>query len=256
MGVFVSLLLLLLLLLGYYSVTDAFVTNKATIRSPLASLNAIRSPVDARRKVLLGRKGPYFDLNRSDGQVSFGATANLVTELVNTPRPEDIEEWLTDEESLALSIWDEDLIQDMGSNVYRLQVMALQFVTIKLRPWVDVRMKTVKNSKGDPVFTIQSQDFDPNIEVMPGMQISAESLGVVIEVAGQLQATKDGKGVTGKIAFQTSGKLPGPLLILPNGVLNGASDTINQTVVDFAVRSFQKGTKKNFANFLAKRSLQ
>ena len=246
----------LLLLLAYNSVTDAFVTQKAPIRSPVAPLNAILSPVDARRKVLLGRKGPYFELNRGDGQVSFGATANLVTELANTPRSEDIEEWLMDEQSLALSIWDEDLVQDLGSNVYRLQVMALQFVTIKLRPWVDVRMKAVQNSKGNPVFTLQSQDFDPNIEVMPGMQISAESLGIVIEVAGQLQATKDGKGVTGKITFQTSGKLPGPLLILPDGVLNGATDTINQTVVDFAVRSFQKGTKKNFANFLAKRTAQ
>ena len=85
------------------------------------------------------------------------------------------------------------------------------------------------------------------------MQISAETLGIVIEVAGQLQATKDGKGVTGKIAFQTSGKLPGPPLLLPESALKGASDTINKTVTDFAVRSFQAGTKKNFASFLAKK---
>ena len=228
-------------------------TTSCGRRQPLTSLQAVLNPVDQRRKVLLGRKGPYFELTRTNGNVEFGATANLVTELGSTRRADEINEWLQDERSLALSIWDENLIQEKGNNVYRLQIMALQFVTIKLRPWVDTRMKTVKNSKGNPVFTLQSQDFDPNIEVLPGMQISAESLGIVIEVAGQLQATADGKGVTGKIAFQTSGRLPGPLLLLPDAALKGASDTINQTVVDFAVRSFQTGAKRNFAKFLERK---
>ena len=43
------------------------------------------------------------------------------------------------------------------------------------------------------------------------------------------------------------------LLLFPDQALKSASDTINQTVVDFAVRSFQTGAKKNFAKFLAKR---
>lgn len=249
----------LLLLASWFQhggTADAFVLEPAPplVRPSVVAQHATLSPVDARRKVLLGRKGPFFELTRSNSQVAFGATANLVTQL---PAPDAsgqaINEWLEDEQSLALSIWDEDLIENKGNNVYRLQLMAVQFVTIKLRPWVDTHMKTVRNSKGDPVFTLQSNDFDPNIEVLPGMQISAESLGIVIEVAGQLQATKDGKGVTGKIAFQTSGKLPGPLLLLPDSALKSASDTINQTVVDFAVRSFQTGAKKNFVSFLAKR---
>jgi hypothetical protein len=131
--------------------------------------------------------------------------------------------------------------------------MSLQFVTIKLRPWVDTRMKTVKNSKGNPVFTLQSEEFDPNVEILPGMSLSAAALGIVIEVAGQLQASKDGSGVTGKIAFQTSGKLPGPLRLVPESALKSASDTINQTVVDFAVKSFQTGARQNFAKFLARK---
>lgn len=248
------------LLLSLCLPTRAFVVENPSlsIRRRLPSstttcLDAVTSPVDARRKVLLGRKGPYFELNRGDGKVAFGATANLVTQLDGEPNAQDINEWLQDERSLALSIWDEDLIQEKGNSIYRLQIMALQFVTIKLQPWVDTRMKTVNNSKGNPVFTLQSQDFDPNIEVLPGMQISAQTLGIVIEVCGQLQATADGKGVTGKIAFETSGKLPGPLRLLPDSALKGASDTINQTVVDFCVRSFQAGAKKNFAKFIVKR---
>lgn len=260
MRLFTSLIWGLLLSPAILHVTQAFVVETpiaASLRRPpssTTSLGATVSPVDARRKVLLGRDGPYFELNRSNGRVAFGATAKLVTQLDDVSSPEDIYEWLKDERSLALSIWDENLIQEKGNHVYRLQIMALQFVTIKLQPWVDTRMKTVKNSKGDPVFTLQSQDFDPNIQVLPGMQISAESLGIVIEVSGQLQASKEGKGVTGKIAFETSGKLPGPLLLLPDQVLKGASDTINQTVVDFCVRSFQTGARKNFAKFLAKRT--
>ena len=247
----------ILLLSLVWSATDAFVHQKS-ILSPsqkfTTELYSTLSAVDARRKILLGRKGPYFELNQKGGDVAFGATANLVTKLDGTPKLEDINEWLEDERSLALSIWDEDLIQEKGGNVYRLQIMSLQFVTIKLSPWVDTRMKTVKNSKGNPVFTLQSEGFDPNVELLPGMSISAEALGIVIEVAGQLQASKDGSGVTGKIAFQTSGKLPGPLRLVPESALKSASDTINQTVVDFAVKSFQGGARKDFAKFLANRA--
>jgi hypothetical protein len=250
---------LLMLILSYLAViTDAFVVNQPTTFGPAfvqskTSLSATLSAVDARRKVLLSRNGPYFDLNRSEGQIAFGATANLVTQLDGNPQGEDIAEWLTDERSLALSIWDNDLIQEKGDNVYRLQIMSLQFVTIKLQPWVDTRMKTVKNSKGNPVFTLQSVDFDPNVQIIPGISVSAETLGIVIEVAGQLQASADGKSVTGKIAFQTSGKLPGLLRVVPESALKSASDTINNTVVNFVVQNFQTGAKNNFASFLRKR---
>lgn len=247
----------LIFLTLFFPVADGFVVGTKSLGPPQASssttLRAILSPVDARRKEILSRKGPFFELNRNDGTVAFGATANLVTELDNAGNSDDIKEWLQDERSLALSIWDEELIQEKGGNLYRLQIMKLQFVTLKLQPWVDTRMKTVKNSKGDPVFTLQSEAFDPNVELLPGMQVSAESLGIVIEVSGQLQATADGKGVTGKIAFQTSGALPGPLRVLPESALKGASDSINQTVVNFVVRSFQTGARKNFGDFLAKR---
>ena len=236
-------------------------------------------PVDeARRNALVSRQGSHFKLDRFSGTIEFGAAADLVTQLEvppvaasrtseiinnnsdNTERS--IDEWLLNEQGLAMSIWDPKLMKEMGNNVYRLQVMSLQFVTLQLAPWVDVQMKTVvapddRNNQQQqqqlkPVFTLQSVAFDPNVQVLPGLRINADALGIVIEVAGQMQ--RSGAGVTGTIAFQTTGTLPPPLRILPEAALRAASDAINGTIVNFAIRSFQSGARKNFQEFVLKRA--
>lgn len=262
----------LLLVLSVLSFTvNAFVVIRPTNYSPqrtprqqhfqTTQLDARSSPVTAaRRKVLLSRKGPYFKLERMTGRIEFGATANLVTTLdsnddvAGSSSPESIAAWLQDERSLALSIWDPKLIQEQesGDNVYRLQTMNLQFVTLTLAPWVDMQMMTVLENK-QPVFTLQSIAFDPNIQVLPGMRINAEALGIVIEVAGLLRPSTDGKSVTGAIAFQTTGELPPPMRLLPEPALKAASDAINDTVVKFAIQSFQKGAKENYRDHLRRR---
>ena len=231
----------------------------------IATTTGTVGSVDARRRVLLGRKGPHFALDRSSGQIEFGATARLVTELDDndddqtlTSSPDCIYDWLRDEQSFAMSIWRPDLIEKSSSesSLYRLQLMTLNFLTLSLAPWVDMRMKTVEDKQGLPVFTLQSVGFDPNVQILPGMRISAETLGIVIEVAGQLRASTDGKGVTGSIAFETQGKLPVAFRVFPDAVLKRASDTINNTVVNFAIRSFQQGARENYKDFLKKRAQQ
>ena len=244
-------------------------------------------PVDeARRNALVSRQGSHFKLDRFSGTIEFGAAADLVTQLEvppvaagrtseiinnsdNTERS--IDEWLLNEQGLAMSIWDPKLMKEMGNNVYRLQVMSLQFVTLQLAPWVDVQMKTVvarddRNTNNSnqqqqqqqqqqlpkPVFTLQSVAFEPNVQVLPGLRINADALGIVIEVAGQMQ--RSGAGVTGTIAFQTTGTLPPPLRILPEAALRAASDAINGTIVNFAIRSFQSGARKNYQEFVLKRA--
>mmetsp|Transcript_14572 Transcript_14572/g.19031 ORF Transcript_14572/g.19031 Transcript_14572/m.19031 type:complete len:305 (-) Transcript_14572:158-1072(-) len=238
--------------------TSLYSTEEKTTSSSTSSSADVPSTtgVDARRRVLLSRKGPHFAFNRGTGQIEFGATARLVTTLISddddddgAPQPDLIAAWLNDEDSFAMSIWRRDLTSDMGNSVYRLQLMTLNFVSLELSPWVDLRMKTVQDSKGNPVFTLQSVGFDPNVK-LGILKVSAEQLGIVIEVAGQLRATKDGKGVSGSIAFQTTGELPnGPLRLLPNSVLQAASDSINETIVKFAVQSFQTGAIANFKKY-------
>lgn len=218
-----------------------------------ASSSSLQAGTEARRKELLTRRGPYFKLNRSNGKIEFGATANLVTKLSGSPAQESIAAWLQDERGLALSIWDEQLVTPKGKSVYRLQTMNLQFVTLTLAPWVDVEMKTLLGTNHQPVFCLQSVDFDPNLQILPGMAISAASLGIVIEVVGQLRPAPDGQSVVGAIAFQTSGELPPPLRLLPDRVLQAASDTINETVVEFAVKSFQKGATAKYREFVQQR---
>lgn len=92
--------------------------------------------------------------------------------------------------------------------------------------------------------------FDPNIQILPGVGVSADSLGILIDVVGELYPSKDGKGVDGKIGFVTSGELPPPMRILPEQALKGSLSTINRTITNFAISSFQKGTRTQFQHFL------
>jgi Protein of unknown function (DUF1997) len=205
-----------------------------------------------RRKELLARKGPFFKLNRFQGAVEFGSSANLVTNLDPQPNRAGISEWLSDGRGLALSIWDEKMMKDLGNSLYRLQTMKLQFVTIQLAPSVDVQMWTSPDpTTGEPVFSLQSVDFDPNIQLLPGVGLKASTLGIQIDVVGELRSSPDGRGVTGSISFATTGNLPPPLRVLPEGPLKMASDAINDTVVSFAVASFQKGAIRKYREFRA-----
>jgi hypothetical protein len=217
--------------------------NKATS----TSLHDIAN--NARRRELLGRNGPYFKLDRFRGAVEFGSSAKLVTKLDANPNPDGIKEWLSDGRGLALSIWDEDLMEDLGDSIYRLQVMKLQFVTIQLAPRVDVKMSTQPDAKGDPVFSLQSVSFDPNIQLFPGVGVSASALGVQIEVSGELRPSKDGTGVSGAISFATKGTLPPPMRLIPEPVFKAASDAINESIVKLAVQSFEKGATQKYLQY-------
>jgi len=214
-------------------------------------LYAANPKTSANRSKILQRNGPHFKLNRFSGRVEFGSTANLVTTLPDA-NPKSTATWLSDERRVALSIWDENLLQDLGSSMYRLELMTLQFVTIQLAPRVDARMWTEVDANGTPTFKLQSEGFDPNIQLLPGMNIPASALGIEIEVVGELRPSNDGKGVTGKIGFVSGGELPPPMRLLPETALKGASDTICKTVSDFAIQSFQNGARKKYKEFRVK----
>lgn len=219
---------------------------------PLQPQQQLTTAQKTRRSELLARSGPYFKLNRFQGAVEFGSSAKLVTNLDQKPNPAGISKWLADGRGLALSIWDEKMMKDLGNSLYRLQTMKLQFVTIQLSPSVDVQMWTSPDpNTGEPVFSLQSVNFDPNIQLLPGIGVSASTLGLQIDVVGELRSSPDGKGVTGSISFATTGNLPPPMRVLPEGPLKMASDAINDTVVSFAVESFQKGAIRKYREFLA-----
>ena len=145
-----------------------------------------------------------------------------------------------------MSIWDPKLISKLDPQVYRLKLMTLMFVTIQLSPHVDVRMWTGEGGS----FNLESVAFDPNIQILPGVGVSANSLGITIDVVGELYPLKDGGGVDGKIGFVTSGKLPPPMRLLPESVSKSSLSTINRTISNFAASSFQSGAKSKFNQFL------
>ena len=77
-----------------------------------------------------------------------------------------------------------------------------------------------------------------------------DQLGIVIDVVGELYPSKDGKGVDGKIGFVTKGELPPPMRLLPEQALKSSLSTINRTITQFAISSFQKGAQAQFREFL------
>ena len=263
-----SIIFCLLLVTHETTVADAFVAKKAIpqrTKSLYAAPKIQQTPQQkARRKELLKRDGPYFALDKSSGKIEFGAATKLVTDLSKNPKVDmsSIEEWLGDNDGkgLALSIWDEKLMTVLPNSVYRLQTMPLKFVTLELQPSVDLQMWTQpagKNRAGrqlPPIFKLNSVAFETNLRLLPGLGIiSSEALGIFIEVAGDLRPSKDGKGVTGTISFQTSGLLPPPLRILPQSALKVAANTINETIVKFAVGSFEKGAIQKYDEFMRER---
>ena len=267
-----SLCLVVVLLAALGAATEAFVVSGRTRRATASVVALGAAPKiqqtpqqKARRKELLKRDGPHFVLDKRNGEIEFGAATKLVTDLSKSPGVDraSIEEWLGDNDGkgLALSIWDENLMTVLPNSVYRLQTMPLKFVTLELQPSVDLQMWTQpagKNRAGrqlPPIFKLNSVAFETNLRLLPGMGIiSSEALGIFIEVAGDLRPSADGKGVTGTISFQTRGNLPPPLRILPSSALKLAADTINDTIVQFAVASFEKGAIEKYDEFMKERT--
>jgi len=231
--------------------------KKANSRLHRTSLHSISGQITPSvREAILKRNGRFFKLDRFSGKVQFGTTINLSTRL---PTPDSlrhkapINQWLASPKEVALSIWEKSMISELKSSPdsYRLELMTLQFVTIQLAPTVDTRMWTeMSSSDQSPLFKLQSFQFDPNIQIFPGVGIPSKDLGIEITVVGELRPNIDQSGVIGKIGFVSGGILPPPLRLLPDFVLEAAAETISQTTANFAVNNFQQGAPSRYREFI------
>lgn len=197
--------------------------------------------------------GDIFKLNPFSGRIEFGNAGSAAIKLDNGDE-ESITRWLKDVKQVALSIWDTDMIKELGNDVFQLDLMTLQLVTIQLKPSVDVKMWTEEIDTVDggkrTVFKLQSVGFDPNIQVLPFVGVPDDALKLEVEVAGELYVDKDGKGLSGRIGFISTGNLPPPMRMVPEPVLRAAITTINRTVSAFAILGFERGVTQNFSKYL------
>lgn len=237
----------------HHAATNSAAASTAT-RSPSTptALSAARranqrkSWTARERDEILGRDGEHFKLNRMNGKIEFGSSSRITTSLDGSDG-QSVRRWLADDEQIAMSIWDPKLIKVVEPKVYRLKLMTLMFVTIQLAPHVDVKMYS---DDGGESFSLESVAFDPNIQILPGIGVSADQLGILIDVVGELYPARDGSGVDGKIGFVTRGELPPPMRLLPEQALKGSLSTINRTITNFAISSFQKGAREKFRQFV------
>ena len=215
---------------------------------------------EAKRANILNRGESFFELDKTDGTIEFGSTARLVTTLEKNPAAKSvISKWLSKEDRVAASIWDPNLIQSHGDKRYTLEVQSVKFVTISLAPKVTVSMWTERRNsheEDDILFRIESISFDPNIQLLllPGMPststtITAQDLGIHIEVVGELGVSKEGTGLSGTIGFKTQGTLPKLMRVLPESILQNAVDGINKQIVNFAISNFQRGATMEYSKY-------
>lgn len=247
---------------------NATASKSVTAKSDSTSANILNKAMQQSRDTILGRDGEHFAFDRIGGKVEFGSTADLVTPLETEgvePNAESVGLWLSDARRVAGGLWDEDLLSDLGQCTYRLGLMPLKFVTIELAPTVDVKMWTDGTMAAEdaaigaahdatPTFRLHSIGFEPNVTLLPGVGLDAKSLGIEIEVCGELRPTADGKGCEGQIGFVSRGELPPPMRVLPDSVISAAGATISKTVRDFAVANFQAGAVKQYRAFCLEQS--
>eukprot|EP00985_Skeletonema_marinoi_P027051 scaffold21581_cov132-Skeletonema_marinoi.AAC.14 len=212
---------------------DAF-TNQSSSRRALLKTTALnarprqRKPWSEReRQTILSRNGEHFKFDRMRGDIEFGSSSRIQT-ILDGADENAVKRWLSDDKQIAMSIWDPKLIKELA-------------------PHVDVRM--YEEGQGS-MFKLESVAFDPNIQILPGVGVSADQLGILIDVVGELYPSRDGKGVDGKIGFVTKGELPPPMRLLPEQALKSSLGTINRTITNFAIDNFQRGARSKFQEFL------
>lgn len=220
------------------------------IHSPLYATSKNDIPYSSIHDNILKRNGEHFKIDRFGGTIELGSTTEIST---NNPKfdNESLRQWLKDDRRLALSLWDEKLMTDLGNGVYRLQLLTLNFLSFRLAPSVDALMYTDipgEKSSSSPVFKLRSVAFDPNIS-LGGREFKSSRLGIEIAVIGELRISKDENGLVGRFGFQTNGKVPAPVRLVPDGALRAASALFNRQIANFAIASFQNNAVKGYDKF-------
>ena len=122
---------------------------RSTYTQPVWSRSFTNAPIQARpssrkswtpreRDAILRRNGEYFQLDRMRGKIEFGSSNRIKTNLDGSDEAS-VRRWLSNDEQIAMSIWDPKLIKVVEPRVYRLKLMTLMLVTIKLAPHVGMR---------------------------------------------------------------------------------------------------------------------
>eukprot|EP00594_Rhizosolenia_setigera_P012536 CAMPEP_0178964964 /NCGR_PEP_ID=MMETSP0789-20121207/15991_1 /TAXON_ID=3005 /ORGANISM="Rhizosolenia setigera, Strain CCMP 1694" /LENGTH=300 /DNA_ID=CAMNT_0020649841 /DNA_START=294 /DNA_END=1196 /DNA_ORIENTATION=- len=205
----------------------------------------------------------YSSFDRFSGDVQFGHVEKVNIELPTSPSADSISSWLKQEDRIACAIWDKDRLTTLSAEtkLYKLRLITLQFLTFELQPDVDVLMWSEYDENDDTsevVFYFESVGFEPNF--IYGLTSSSRKtkntkgqslpMQMKIDVAGEMRVSFDGKGLEGTFGFTTTGKLPAPLRVTPRSALYAAGSAISNKIADFAIQSFNEGTKREFENYL------
>eukprot|EP00639_Heterosigma_akashiwo_P034210 CAMPEP_0194715294 /NCGR_PEP_ID=MMETSP0296-20130528/7008_1 /TAXON_ID=39354 /ORGANISM="Heterosigma akashiwo, Strain CCMP2393" /LENGTH=170 /DNA_ID=CAMNT_0039615041 /DNA_START=289 /DNA_END=805 /DNA_ORIENTATION=- len=137
--------------------------------------------------------------------------------------------------------WDEELIEDLGNDIFRLQNKPIDFLVFNIQPQVTIEVVTDKKSGKT---TLKAKEITI---------LGAESLSdrVNIEVNGSLEATEKvtklgsssmkTMSLEGKIEFTVSGTLPSQISSLtPTGMLQSATGGVNRRLTEYTTQKFRR----------------
>jgi hypothetical protein len=198
-------------------------------------------------------EGDYWRKTNESGDFEFGSTAQLTNKLDSlevdaAESRRNIISFLSSPSDVCAAMWQEGMIEQLSEDTWRLQLVALNFITLKIEPSVDVRL----SSTPDGQFKLSSIAYDPKV-MNRGKIITSDAMKIKIDISGTLGITEDGRGVQGVMGFAGSGNYPSPFKYMPQRILSKAGMIINKSIVAFAMKNFNIGAPREYAKYKIKR---
>lgn len=136
--------------------------------------------------------------------------------------------------------WDADMVERVDSRIFRLKQDPLDFAGA-LRVETTVQVEVEQEDSGG--LRLSSRE----IESVTRIGRDTQKLDIDIKLDGRL-IPQEGKiaVLKGSFEYTTGGKLVGPLLFLPDPVLDAAATAVNTGILNYARDRFVDGIVKDF----------
>ena len=185
--------------------------------------------------------------HRDGRRIAFGSRLDIGARLKDTD-PAALAVFLRDPTQIICASWPRERTMALpGAGDFRLVQLPISFAgaaTIDFH--VDVHLDV---DPRDGRVTLRSYAVDTSVSLRGGSKtkviVDLELQGELRPIAAASRTTEEAE-IAGFVAYETSGSLQGPLVLLPDAALRAATEAINHTVLLFARRDFVRGIKRNF----------
>jgi hypothetical protein len=144
--------------------------------------------------------------------------ANQSVEILVPPQPIPVHDYLHQADRIVNALTGSGQIESLSSNIYRLQLRPLNFLSVKLRPIVDIRVWTTS----DDTLHIQSVGCEMlGLEVFRQTRFTLNLVGYLYPKVAR-QATR----LHGQVDLTMEVNVPMPIALTPKPILETAGNAV------------------------------